>query len=391
MLEFSKVAVCETTRARAGLLKFPHNVNVPTPVFMPVGTQGGIKGLLASQVKNASCSLILGNTYHLGLHPGLSSLRKMKGMKRLYCWNYALLTDSGGFQMVSLSKLSTVSEDGVLFTSPRNSEVMLLTPELSMEFQNAIGSDIIMQLDDVVSPKSEESRIVEAMNRSIRWLERAKVKVQTYTNQSLFPIVQGGTNIEYRNQSITGISQCDFEGVAIGGLCGGEEKEKFWETISYCTSVLANNKPIYSMGVGYLTDILVCVALGVDMFDCVYPTRTARFGTAFVPEGSISLKSAEYEDDFHPISETCNCYTCLNYSRAYLHAIVTRDTVGCHLVTIHNIHFYMNFMKGLRDSIIEQRFPMHAKAILNRFYSQDIPSWIDNVFRSIGIEISLSK
>jgi queuine tRNA-ribosyltransferase catalytic subunit len=389
MLEFRVTKQHKTVKARTGCLVFNEFLKIKTPVFMPVGTQGCIKGLLPSQVNFASCSLILGNTYHLGQHPNMDSLFSLGGMHRMYCWKGALLTDSGGFQMVSLLKFSNLTEQGVDFIHPKDGSKMLLTPELSMELQNSIGANIIMQLDDVVNPKVSFERLEEAVKRSGRWLKRAEVvcKEEKFKNQNLFPIIQGGTHEILRDLSIKTIEPDKFSGIAIGGLCGGENKDDFWKTISFCTDRL-RDKPVYSMGVGYLIDIMVCISLGVDMFDCVYPTRTARFGTAFVRGGTVSLKNSEFEDDFSPICPDCSCYTCKNYSRAYLHAIVTRDTVGCHLITIHNIAFYMRFIDELREAINGDYYEKEVKIKLSEFFKDNIPSWIIAAFSSINIDLT---
>ena len=390
MLDFQITQRHSPTRARTGYLAFNESLKIRSPVFMPVGTQGCIKGLLPSQVRSSGCHLILGNTYHLGQHPDMDSMISLGGMHRLYCWKGALLTDSGGFQMVSLLKFSKVTEQGVDFIHPKDGSKMLLSPELSMMLQNSIGANIIMQLDDVVHPNVDYERLEEAVKRSGRWLKRAEVicSGENYLKQNIFPILQGGTHEILRDLSINTVCPDKFRGVAIGGLSGGEDKNEFWKTIRYCTSRLGD-KPIYSMGVGYLVDIMVCISLGVDMFDCVYPTRTARFGTAFVRGGTITLKNSEFEDDFEPISADCSCYTCKHYSKAYLHAIVTRDTVGCHLITIHNITFYMRFLDELRDSIDNGYYEIEVRKKLLEFFGDKIPEWIISAFSSIDIDLNV--
>jgi tRNA-guanine transglycosylase len=390
MLDFEIIHRCTESRARRGLLKFC-SYSVETPVFMPVGTEGAIKGLLPSQVKAANIHLILGNTYHLGFHPGPETLLEIGGMHRLYCWDRPLLTDSGGFQMVSLSKLMSISEEGVEFCSPVDGSRMLLTPEESMRLQRAIGADIIMQLDDVVPPNSSHSRLHEAVLRSERWLIRAIDELEgcqnTRRKQTLFPIIQGGVCEDLRSLSIESTLPHQRFGKAIGGLCGGEQKEGFWSTIAFTTSRLAVDSPTYCMGTGYLTDVLLCVSYGVDMFDCVYPTRTARFGNAFSQQGILSLKNSSFECDFRPIDLECSCFTCRTYTRAYLHSVVTHETVGCHLITIHNIHYYAEFMKGIRDSISTGQFDRFVMCYLDRTFGDKIPAWLWEAFIHSGVQL----
>lgn len=307
-------------------------------------------------------------------------------------WDRALLTDSGGFQMVSLLKLAKITEEGVLFQSPRDGSEMLLTPEKSIELQNAIGADIIMQLDDVVATLTTGSRVEEAMERTIRWLDRCIKAHARPGEQSLFPIVQGGTDLELRERCITALVARDLPGYAIGGLSGGEDKDVFWRVVHHCTQRLPRDRPIYCMGVGYAVDLVVCVALGVDMFDCVYPTRTARFGTALTRKGNLPLRQARFRADYSPIEADCDCLTCRTHTRAYLHAIVARETVGCHLLTIHNVAFQLRLMRAARQSIIEGAFPQFVRAFLASWFATphaaDYPKWVVEALRAVGIELA---
>ncbi|XP_020612439.1 queuine tRNA-ribosyltransferase catalytic subunit 1-like isoform X2 [Orbicella faveolata] len=276
-LSYEVLAECSTTKARTAILTLPH-YKVETPVFMPVGTQGTMKGLTSKQLTELDCQIILGNTYHLGMRPGTEILEKAGGLHGFMNWKRALLTDSGGFQMVSLLKLAEITEEGVKFQSPHDGQEMLLTPEKSTEIQNSIGADIIMQLDDVVSSTTTGPRVEEAMLRSIRWLDRCIAAHARPTEQNLFAIIQGGLDPELRKTCVKEMVKRNTPGIAIGGLSGGEEKSLFCKTVTLCTDLLPKSKPRYLMGVGYAVDLVVCCALGVDMFDCVYPTRTAVSG-----------------------------------------------------------------------------------------------------------------
>ncbi|KRY47945.1 Queuine tRNA-ribosyltransferase [Trichinella britovi] len=343
-LKFEVIARCHVTKARAGVLNFPKAV-VETPVFMPVGTQGTLKGILTEQLKDLGYNLLLSNTYHLGHRPGSKTVQMAGGLHKFMNWNSCILTDSGGFQMVSLAKLMNISEEGVHFISPHTKEEMLLSPERSIEIQNSLGADIIMQLDDVVPSLTVGPRVEEAMYRSIRWLDRCIAANRRPNEQNLFPIVQGGLDPTLRiksAQEFSEICQRDCPGYAVGGLSGGEDKNQFWRMVSISGDNLPDCKPRYLMGVGFAVDLLVCVALGMDMFDCVFPTRTARFGRALIPGGSLNLKKAKYSTDFKSIQEGCDCYTCKTFTRSYLCCVAVHETIGCHLITIHNLHYQAN-------------------------------------------------
>ncbi|XP_033220822.1 queuine tRNA-ribosyltransferase catalytic subunit isoform X2 [Belonocnema kinseyi] len=365
-----------------------HN-RVDTPVFMPVGTQGTLKGLLPQQLEELNCQIILGNTYHLGTRPGPEILKKAGGLHKFMGWNRALLTDSGGFQMVSLLQLAKITEEGVKFKSPYDGSECMLTPEHSIEIQNAIGADIIMQLDDVVSTLTTGPRVEEAMNRTTRWLDRCLSAHQRPDEQSIFPIVQGGLDPKLRSESAHQLIKRKVNGYAIGGLSGGESKEEFWKMVYLTTNILPKDKPRYLMGVGFASDLVVCCALGVDMFDCVFPTRTARFGCALVRTGQLNLKQGQYKNDKRPIDESCECSTCKEYTRAYLHQIVTAETVACHLLTVHNIAFQMRLMRDIRDSIKAQKFPEFVKDFMSTLYpTKDYPTWIVDAMKAVDITLS---
>ncbi len=392
-LHFEVLAKCAQTKARASRIHLPHQV-VDAPVFMPVGTQGTMKGIACQQLRDLGCQILLGNTYHLGLRPGEDLLKECGGLHSFMGWERAMLTDSGGFQMVSLLKLAKVTEEGVLFESPRDGSEMLLTPEKSMELQNAIGADIMMQLDDVVATTTEEGRITEAMERTIRWLDRCIAAHKRPHEQNLFPIVQGGTNLALREACIAALVERDMPGYAIGGLSGGEDKDVFWRVVSHCTALLPKDRPVYCMGVGYAVDLVVCVALGVDMFDCVYPTRTARFGMALTRHGNLPLKHSRFKDDHAPIDRECTCLTCQRYTRAYLHMIASKETVGCHLLTIHNLAFQLDLMRRAQASIVAGTFPQFVRQFLAEWYDgqpvEGYPMWVHNALASVGIDLGRS-
>ncbi|KAL1120057.1 hypothetical protein V6Z11_D01G144600 [Gossypium hirsutum] len=294
---------------------------------------GTIKGLATYQLEEIGCQIILGNTYHLALRPTSELIDELGGLHKFMNWPRALLTDSGGFQMVSLLHLADITEKGVIFQSPVDGKPMLLTPEESIQIQNRIGADIIMALDDVVKTTITGPRIEEAMYRTLRWIDRCIAAHKRPHDQNLFGIVQGGLDPVLRDICVRGLVDRNLPGYAIGGLAGGEDKDSFWRVVAQCTATLPEDKPRYVMGVGYPLDIVVCSALGADMYDCVYPTRTARFGTALVPE------------------------VCKNYTRAYIHSLVTKDAMGSQLLSFHNLYYMMQLSKNLHSSIVQGKFP----------------------------------
>ncbi|XP_026434495.1 queuine tRNA-ribosyltransferase catalytic subunit 1-like isoform X1 [Papaver somniferum] len=353
-LKFEVLGRCN--RARASKLTLPH-FECQTPLFMPVGTQGTIKGLTTSQLEDIGCQIILGNTYHLELRPGSELIDELGGLHNFMIWPRALLTDSGGFQMVSLLHLADITEKGVTFQSPVDGKPMLLTPEESIQIQNRIGADIIMALDDVVKTTITGPRVEEAMYRTIRWIDRCIAAHKRPDEQNLFGIVQGGLDPDLRDICVKELVKRNLPGYAIGGLSGGEEKDSFWRVVAQCTAALPDDKPRYVMGVGYPLDIVVCSALGADMFDCVYPMRTARFGTALVPEGLLKLKHNVMASDMRPIDPECTCMVCKKYTRAYIHSLVTKDAMGSQLVSYHNLSYMMRLSRDLHMSIVKGCFP----------------------------------
>ena len=300
--------------------------------------------------------------------------------------------------MVSLLKLSQVTEEGVRFLSPHDGTLMLLTPEHSISLQNTIGSDIIMQLDDVIASTSPDyERVKEAMHRSVRWLDRCIAAHKKPESQNLFCIIQGGLDIELRKECTKAMVARDTPGIAIGGLSGGEAKAEFCKVVDTCTGLLPERKPRYVMGVGYPEDILVCVALGADMFDCVWPTRTARFGNAITAKGVFNLRHASYASDFSPVEEGCKCTCCrpqseggLGITRAYIHHVAAKETVGAHLLSLHNVHYLLDLMRKVREAIVDGRYPEFVKGYFSTLYKGDTekyPSWAVDALRGAGIDL----
>ncbi|EFX06121.1 queuine tRNA-ribosyltransferase [Grosmannia clavigera kw1407] len=406
-LTFELLAECSTTRARASLLTLPHGP-VALPVFMPVATQASLKGLTPGQLADTSCRLCLNNTYHLGLKPGQAVLDAVGGAHALQSWPHNLLTDSGGFQMVSLLQLATVTEQGVQFRSPHDGSPMLLTPEHSIRLQNSIGSDIAMQLDDVIVTTSPDAaRMREAAERSVRWLDRCLAAHQRPADQNLFCIVQGGLDLDLRRTCAAAMVARDTPGIAIGGLSGGEAKSDYCRVVAAVAAVLPPLKPRYVMGIGYPEDLVVSVALGADMFDCVWPTRTARFGNAVTRHGVLNLKNHRYAADFGPIEPGCGCEACrwaldpaptaqaptpshtLRITRAFVHHNVAKETVAAHLLTMHNVWYQLNLMREVRDAILADRFPAYIKDFFAALYPDkaSYPEWAVDALAGVNVDL----
>lgn len=340
--------------ARLGKVFTPHGV-IDTPAFMPVGTQGTVKALSPEDVVECGAQIILGNTYHLYLRPGHEIVRSLGGLHRFMNWHKPILTDSGGFQVFSLSEFAKVDENGVTFKSHIDGAKHLLTPEKSMEIQQALGSDIIMALDELIAHPSDWSRAKASLELSTRWAKRCR-EFHRFEHQALFGIVQGGMYRDLRMQSAEEIVNIGFPGYAIGGLSVGEEKPLMLEIAEHTAKLLPENSPRYLMGVGAPEDLLHCSQMGIDLFDCVMPTRNARNGSLFTKTGKLNIKNTGYRQDEKPIDPTCSCYTCKNYSRAYLrHLFVAGEILAMRLNTIHNIAFYQSWMASIRDAIRENR------------------------------------
>ena len=391
-LRFTVHSTCPTTCGRASTLTLPH-ASTPTPLFMPVGTQATLKGLTSHQTSALSSHLILSNTYHLSLRPGPDTVAALGGLHRFMAWPHNLLTDSGGFQMVSLLSLATITEEGVRFLSPFDSSPSLLTPEASIHIQNLLGADIIMALDDVVSTvDTTQTRFEEATHRTIRWIDRCIRAHSRPHHQALFGIIQGGVDSTLREACLRRMLKRDawLPGYAIGGLAGGESKDAFWRVILQCCEALPKDKPRYAMGVGYPLDLLVCVALGVDMFDCVWPCRTARFGSAIVPTGIVNLRRAAHQNSHVPIDLTCTCLTCMRYTRAMLAPMAGKTALGCHLLTIHNLHYMKQHMDDIRSALMTGTFPQHVRRWLQVRYPEGdgrVPRWVKEALTAVGLEL----
>jgi tRNA-guanine transglycosylase len=377
----------ESVQARAGVFDLPH-CKLHTPIFMPVATQGAMKGVTVQQLEELNAEIILGNTYHLGLRPGEQVLREHGGLHNMEGWKRNFLTDSGGFQMVSLLKLAEITESGVVFQSTHGAGQLLLQPEDSIRIQNAIGSDIMMQLDDVVHVLTTGPRVEEAMRRSIRWLDRCLAANANPDRQCVFGIIQGGLDPELRAICLEEMIKRDCKGYAIGGLSGGEEKDQFWRVVAQCAKALPPNKPRYCMGVGYPVDIVVCIALGVDMFDCVYPCRTARFGTALTSEGKIQLPRREYKTQFGPLDPKCECFVCKKYTRAYLHAVAGKESIGCTLVSYHNIAYLLELTRTCQRTLKDGTFPSFVVSFMKSYHLDGkYPQWVKDALASVNIRL----
>ena len=348
--------------ARRGSLRLQHG-DVQTPIFMPVGTYGAVKGMSPVALKSVGAQIILGNTFHLWLRPGTEVIEKLGGLHGFNAWNDPILTDSGGFQVWSLAELRNISEEGVRFASPINGDRLFLTPEVSMRIQTALNADVVMIFDEC-TPYEVKGRIIQkdeaaaSMQRSLRWAKRSKGAFEALKNHNaLFGIVQGGMHEALRLESLQALAEMNFHGYAIGGLSVGEPKEDMQRVLAYTAPRLPHHKPRYLMGVGTPEDLVEGVRQGVDMFDCVMPTRNARNGSLFTRRGDLRLRNARYKDDEKPIDPGCSCYCCRDFSRAYLHHLQRVDEMlGAQLATIHNLHFYLDIMRQMREAIEEGRF-----------------------------------
>jgi queuine tRNA-ribosyltransferase len=352
--------------ARAGLLATPHGV-IETPIFMPVGTQATVKGLTPEMVRAAGAQIILGNTYHLTLRPGDELIRDLGGLHKFMNWPGPILTDSGGFQVFSLATQVKITDHGAKFRSHIDGSPLELTPERAVEIQENLGSDIAMVLDECPPADAEPAKMLAAVERTIRWAERCR-RHHTRADQAQFAIVQGGLNVELRAQCARELVAMDFPGYALGGFSVGEAPEAMHAALPACAALLPENKPRYLMGVGRPEDLLAGVAAGIDMFDCVMPTRNGRNALAFTWDGPIRLRNAKHRRDPAPVESGCGCYCCANYSRAYLHHLFAADEMlGPTLLSLHNIAFYLRLMRDMREAIVAGRFAVFHSACLARW------------------------
>lgn len=347
--------------ARRGRLTFPRGA-VETPIFMPVGTYGTVKAMTPEELVGMGAQIVLGNTFHLMLRPGMQVIRAHDGLHRFMHWEKPILTDSGGFQVFSLATMRKITEEGVNFRSPINGDAVLLTPERSMQVQRDLDSDVVMIFDECTPYPATEAQARRSMELSLRWALRSRTEFDRLQNpNSLFAIVQGGMYAALRGESAAGLRGIGFDGYAIGGLAVGEPKQEREQVLEAITPQLPNDRPRYLMGVGTPEDLVEAVRRGIDMFDCVMPTRNARNGHLFTNTGVVRIRNAQYETDTRPVDEACLCYTCKNYSRAYLrHLDRCGEILAARLGSIHNLHYYLSLMQSMRTAIEEQRFEAFA-------------------------------
>lgn len=364
---YELVHTCSQTGARAGVLSTPHG-QIMTPIFMPVGTNSAVKTLTSDQIMDTEAQIILANSYHLYLRAGTKLIKQFGGIHEWMNWHKPVLTDSGGFQVFSLSKLNRITEDGVEFIDSKDGSKHFINPEVSMEIQQDIGADIIMAFDECAPYPCDYEKAKKAMERTHRWLERC-FKSKINPKQALFPIVQGAFYDDLRAESAKVISSYDAVGYAIGGLSVGEDKETMNYFVEYTAPLLPNNKPRYLMGVGTPEDLLDGIKRGIDMFDCVLPTRNARHGSFFTWNGKKNIKNKEFYDDSKPLVEGCNCYACRNHSRAYIrHLWRCGEATAATLLSMHNIKFLVDFSQKCRQAILEDRF--------GDFYNEHYPNFV---------------
>lgn len=348
--------------ARRGRLSLPHGT-VETPIFMPVGTYGAVKSLSPDELNTLGASIILGNTFHLWLRPGIEILNQFKGLHSFMNWQKPILTDSGGFQVFSLGNMRKISEEGVTFRSPINGEKLFLSPEISMHIQTALNSDIVMIFDECTPGQVSHSEAAKSMQLSLRWAKRSRAAFDELGNQNaLFGIIQGNLFTDLRQESLDQLREIGFDGYAIGGLSVGEPKPEMYRMLDELASRLPPESPHYLMGVGTPEDLVYGVSRGIDMFDCVMPTRNARNGWLFTRFGDIKIRNAKHRNDPRPLDEHCQCYTCRHFSRAYLHHLhKNNEILGARLNTLHNLFYYQELMQSMRHAIENKTFSAFVK------------------------------
>ena len=392
---FERLAIDRHSNARRGRLTTAHG-QIETPAFMPVGTQGSVKGVSPRELRELNAQIVLGNTYHLFVRPGLAVIKHFGGLHNFMNWHGPILTDSGGYQIFSLAKLRKITEEGVEFQNHLDGAQAFISPEIAMEIQMLLGSDIAMALDECVPYPCEYDYAAQSADMTTRWAKRCKqwkeenaqrstsnaqrptsepgsINYQLSTiNRLLFGIVQGGTFEDLRKESAQAIVDLDFDGYAIGGVSVGEPEEEMMRAVEWAEPFLPGNKPRYAMGLGTPPQLLELIARGMDMFDCVLPTRLARNGTAFTAAGTINLKNAEFILDKNPIEENCACDACREFSRGYIrHLIKAEEILGLRLITLHNLHFYLNLMSQARTEIEKGTFDQFRKALVTEYKTRD--------------------
>ena len=370
--EFSFNLKVQDNKARRGAIKTSRG-EIQTPAFMPVGTAGTVKAIKTSDVEKSGAEIILGNVYHLMLRPTSELIEKMGGLHKFMNWSKPILTDSGGFQVMSLSQIRKISDEGVEFSSHIDGSKHFLTPEKSIEIQHQLGSDITMIFDECVEYPATYDKAKKAMERSIDWALRSKNAFKKRDGYGIFGIVQGSTFKDLREISAQKLIEIDFNGYAIGGLAVGEGQKEMFEVLDYCVDFLPQNKPRYLMGVGKPSDIVGAVARGIDMFDCVIPTRSGRTGQAFVRDGVINIRNAKYRFDEKPLDEKCGCYACKNHSRSYLHHLVkSKEILGAMILSEHNIFYYQDLMKEIREAVENKNFDDFHKNFIEKNLQNEI-------------------
>ena len=353
-LKYELIKECKQSGARLGKIYTPHG-EIQTPIFMPVGTQATVKSMSPEELKKINAQIILSNTYHLYLRPGHKIVEKAGGLHKFMNWDRPILTDSGGFQVFSLGALRKIKEEGVEFRSHLDGSKHFISPEKAIEIQNALGADIIMSFDECAPYPADRNYVKDSLERTTRWAKRGQ-EAHNNEQQALFGIIQGGMYHDLRYESAMQLMELDFPGYSIGGLSVGEPKEIMYEVLEELTPKMYKNKPRYLMGVGSPDDLIEGVIRGVDMFDCVLPTRIARNGTAMTSMGKIVVRNKTYEEDFTPLDANCNCYTCKNYTRAYIrHLVKANEIMAARLITYHNLHFLLNLMENIREAIRQDR------------------------------------
>ena len=369
---FNFKLISQDKNARLGKLTTAHGI-VDTPIFMPVGTAATVKAMHLKDVEEAGAQIILANTYHLMLRPGEKNIKEMGGVRKFMGWNKPLLTDSGGFQIMSLGKLRKVENEGVTFKSHLDGTKYFLSPKISTDIQNALDATISMQLDECIPFPASYEESERAMKLSLEWALKSRDAFEERKGYGQFGIVQGSTYSDLRELSSKKLVEIGFDGYAIGGLAVGEGQELMFKTLDFTTKNMPLDKPRYLMGVGKPDDLIGAVKRGVDMFDCVLPTRSGRTGQAFTSRGTVNIKNARHILDKRPLDNNCDCHTCKNFSRAYLHHLFkAQEILGLMLLSLHNIHFYITLMKNIRNSIKLREFDKFEKIFLDKYYSGDI-------------------
>ena len=370
--KFNFKLISQDKNARLGKLNTAHGT-IDTPIFMPVGTAATVKAMHLKDVEEAGAQIILANTYHLMLRPGEKNIKEMGGVRKFMGWNKPLLTDSGGFQIMSLGKLRKIENDGVTFKSHLDGTKYFLSPKISTDIQNALDATISMQLDECIPFPASYEESERAMKLSLEWAFKSRETFEERKGYGQFGIVQGSTYSDLRELYSKKLVEIGFDGYAIGGLAVGEGQELMFKTLDFTTKNMPFDKPRYLMGVGKPDDLIGAVKRGVDMFDCVLPTRSGRTGQAFTSRGTVNIKNARHTLDKRPLDNNCNCHTCTNFSRAYLHHLFkAQEILGLMLLSLHNIHFYITLMKNIRNSIKLREFDEFEKVFLEQYYSGDI-------------------